>query len=57
MAGSAGSGNYHKTCERYDMISGIWEPFESLNEGLIATTAVKFENRFIYLVGGFGLYS
>ena len=57
MGGSAGLGHYLNSCEKYDTITGKWSEFPSLPEHTIASSSVQFENRFIYMVGGFSYRS
>ncbi len=50
--GTSGWSQYLESCERYDMIQDKWKNYSQLPEQLIATTATKFEERYIYLIGG-----
>lgn len=40
-------------CERYNILTNVWEEFAVLPSYRVAPSAVTLENRYIYLVGGF----
>lgn len=43
---------YLKSCEAYEISRDTWEEFPELPIELIAPTAIKFEDKYIYVVGG-----
>ena len=54
----SGSQGIHE-CERYDIISDIWEEYQELPYDLVAVTATKYKERYLIAMGGMNylLYS
>ncbi|TNV82438.1 hypothetical protein FGO68_gene8821 [Halteria grandinella] len=52
MGGNNGAFESLRSCEEYSISQDRWNAFPSLPQAINGATAIKFEERYIYLIGG-----